>query len=161
MKFKSQRDEEERLERAAKIEAHLEQTQPDKPQAAPPRIYPPLRPWEKIGAFGRREQFRPMTSRELEEETDRMFMESQKRQDEAHAKKVAAYEREQAAEAKAARKRAEHEARTGRRPYDPGRYCSVEEAIRRGYVGTEPSEQRGDEWSSAGNPQGIMGGGRG
>lgn len=177
MKFKKQRDEGERLERVAKIKAHLAaktspvtpkadtQAEPQAettvaPKASSTRIYPPLRPWEKVGAFGRREQFRRMTARELEQENDRIFMESQKRQDDAHAKRVAAFEREQAAEEKAARKRAEHEARTGTRPYEPGRYCSVDEAIRRGYVGNEPSEQRADEWSSPGNPQGLMGGGR-
>lgn len=142
MKFKKQRDEEERLERATKIKAHLKKTQPvaakaaptTEPKAAQPLLSPPLRPWEKIGAFGRREQFRPMTSRELDEESDRIFMDGQRRQDEAHARKIATYEREQAAEEKAAKKQREHEAKTGKRPYEPGRYISVDEARMRGYL---------------------------
>lgn len=142
MKFKKQRDEEERLERATKIKAHLKKTQPAAPKAEPttepktaqPLLSPPLQPWEKIGAFGRREQFRPMTSRELEQENDRMFMESIQRQDRVHTKKVATFEQEQAAEEKAAKKQREHEAKTGKRPYEPGRYISLDEARRRGYL---------------------------
>lgn len=142
MKFKKQRDEEERLERATKIKAHLKKTQPAAPKAEPktepkaaqPLLSPTLQPWEKIGAFGRREQFRPMTSRELEQENDRMFMESIQRQDRAHATRVAAAEQELEVEQKAAKKQREHEARTGRRPYEPGRYISLDEARRRGYL---------------------------
>ncbi len=82
MKFKKQRDEEERLERAAKIKAHIakqagvtkatpptfddeplswsqesegatkveiEGTPKTEPKPVQPSIYPPLRPWERLG----------------------------------------------------------------------------------------------------------------
>lgn len=166
MKFKKQRDEEERLERVTKIEAHLKKTQPaaakaeptTEPKAAQPLLVPPLQPWERLNRWGRREQWRPLTSRELDQENDRLFMESQKRQDLAHAKKVAAFEQEQAADEKAAKKQREHEARTGRRPYEAGRYISLKEARRRGYLDNVDSEDNG--WASPGNPDGVLGGGR-
>jgi hypothetical protein len=157
MKFKKQRDEEERLERAAKIKSHLNRTQPaaakadskadqSAPKAAEPLIYSPLQPWEKIGVFGRPEQYRPMTSREFDQENDKLFMASQQRQEEAHAKKVAAAEQEQSVEQAAAKKRAEHETKTGKRPYEPGRYVSLDEARRRGLIGSgKDNEIRAEE----------------
>lgn len=171
MKFKKQRDEEERLERAAKIKAHMSKALPAKadskaddqakPKAVPCAIYPPLQPWERLGAFGRREQYRPLTSREVDQENDRLFMESQQRQDAAHAKKIEAAELDQKAEQRRNDKQHEHESRTGKRPYEPGRYVSLEEARRRGFLGSGTAEgSNGNEWSSPGNPHGLMCGGR-
>lgn len=119
-----------------------------------------LQPWERLSVNKRwAVQYRPLTHAEHEAVQGAAFLKKQFDADQEHREKIRRFQAEEKAEQEAARKRAEHEARTGRRPYDPGRYCSVDEAIRRGYVGHEPSEQRGDDWSSAGNPQGIMGGG--
>lgn len=168
MKFKKQRDEEERLERAAKIKAHLNREgkataptyrddapldwsqekpaatakeEPQYPATAPTRIYPALQPWEKIGAFGRREQFRPMTRAEQEAVQESIFLKKQYDADQAYREKVRQAEDEAKAELKATLKRVEHEARTGMRPWEPGRYCSIEEARSRGYLGSGSAEE--------------------
>lgn len=189
MKFKKQRDEEERLERAAKIKAHLkkndktapqypddeplnwsqeeqaprlaEGSQPAAPKAVQPRIYPPLQPWEKLDRWGRRYQARPLTRAEHEAVEDAAFLKKQFDADQAYREKVRKAEAELEAEEKATKKQAEREARTGMRPYEPGRYCSLEEARRRGLISScGDSNGSGNEWSAPGNPEGLFGGGR-
>ena len=168
MKFKKQRDEEERLERAAKIQTHLSKTQLPKGEAEPstqPRpkeslIWPPLQAWRKAGVFGRRYQFRPMTRVEAEAEDERVFMASQFKQDQAHAAKVEAAVREQETEQKRIDMQREQEERTGRRPYGLDHTCSLEEARRRGFLSSGSDSIGGNEWSSPENPHGLMGGGR-
>ena len=87
-------------------------------------------------------------------------MQSQRRQDEAHAEKVMTAIKETEREQKRLDKQREHEARTGRRPLrDPNR-CSLEEAARRGLIGGSGSTNGKPEWWSPGNPDGIMGEGR-
>lgn len=107
---------------------------PEAPQPPKCLLIPPLQPYERLGAFGRREQWRPMTPREADEDQDRLFMASQFAQDQVHAAKVAKAEQEQQAEQKATKKRIEQEARTGKRPYEPGRYISLEDARSRGFL---------------------------
>jgi hypothetical protein len=175
MKFKKQRDEEERLERAAKIKAHLAKTQAGTPKAdtkaagdgsansapkASVGVWPPLRPWQRLNRWGRREQYRPLTSAEHDAVQDEILLKKCFDEDQAYREKVRKAEAEEEAEQKATRKRAEHEARTGMRPYEPGRYCSVEEARRKGYLGGGTDDRTGNDWSSPGNPDGLMGGGR-
>ncbi len=49
------------------------------------------------------------------------------------------------------------------RPYEPGRYCSLEEARSRGLLESGEGSSRDSghpEWWSSSNPDGIMGGGR-
>lgn len=214
MKFKKERDEEERLERAAKIRAHLAKTTKAtpgtakaEPQAEPQasaadlaaaaaaaadlaydndrlnwspdeelantakleeakrrvrreqqaneeakaqdRLANPhnvkLYPWERL-SFNklRAEQFRPMTRAEREAFEDAQFLKKCFDEDQAHRAEIKKFQAQEQAEQEAAQKRAEKEARTGMRPYEPGRYCSVEEAYRRGYLSNEPSEERED-----------------
>ena len=128
------------------------------PASSQPTLSPPLRPWERV-INGRREQYRPMTSREVEAESDRQFMESQRRQDEAHAEKIAAAIREAEREQKRLDQKREQEERTGRRPMGKDT-ISLEEARRRGYLASENASQGKPEWHSAGNPDGIFCGGR-
>jgi hypothetical protein len=122
-------------------------------------IYRKMKPWEAMDARGRVFQYRPMTSREIEAETDRQFMESQRRQDEAHAAKVQEAIKEAQREQKRLDQKREHEARTGRRAMGKDT-ISLEEARRRGYLASENASQGKPEWWSPGNPEGIMGGGR-
>lgn len=183
MSVKRDAEDMKKVERGRKIRAHLAKTSPPatakadskvelgaakadhkaepstQPRLQESLIYPPLQPWERLNRWGRREQFRPMTSREFDQENDRLFMESQQRQDEAHAKKVAAAVEEQKEEQKRIDKQRAHEQRTGMRPYGRDHTCSLEEARRRGYLGSGTGSSNDNEWSSPGNPQGLMGGG--
>ncbi len=95
--------------------------------------YRALKPWERWEGC-RVVQFRPMTRREREAEEDAKFFASVQRDTAAHAEKVKKAKQESEAWAKEDRQRREHEERTGMRPYEPGRYLDIEDAIKRGYV---------------------------
>jgi hypothetical protein len=120
----------------------------------------PLRDWESLDAKGRPFQHRPLTLREREALDEEVFMESQRRQDEAHAAKVAEAEKEAKAEEKAIAKRAEYEKRTGKRSMQTG-LISLERARELGYLqsGNSTSSNGRPEWYSENNPTGQMCGG--
>jgi hypothetical protein len=175
MGFKDDREEADRITRRnAKIEKLLKKAEPKAkpdapktvttveppvrttpiPQPARCQLIPPLRPWEKIGAFGRREQFRPTTRAEREALQEEHFMESQRLQDEAHRAKVEAAKREHETESARLTKQREHERRTGLRPLGRDMTCSLEEARLRGYLGSGMGEE--ESRPSKGNPQGLL-----
>lgn len=95
--------------------------------------YRPLKAWERWEG-NRVVQFRPMTKREREAEEDAQFLASASKADQAHKEKVKRAKQESDAWAKEDRQRREHEEQTGMRPWESGRYVSVEEAIKRGYL---------------------------
>lgn len=94
---------------------------------------PALKPWQRWER-NRIVQFRPLTRRELEAEQDAKFFASVTKDDEAHKEKRKKADEEAKRWAKEDRQRREHEERTGMRPWEPGRYISVEEAGKRGYL---------------------------
>jgi hypothetical protein len=176
MSFKDDREEAERIARRnAKIQKMLKKAEPgiakakpDAPKAettveppvqltpalpppapAPCRLVPPLRPWEKIGAFGRREQWRPTTRAEQEALQEEHFIKSQRLQDEAHRAKVEAAKREHETESARLTKQREHERRTGLRPMGRDMTCTLDEARRRGYL---DSQQVGTSDDSSSKP---------
>ena len=94
---------------------------------------PTLKPWQRWER-NRVVQFRPLTRRELEAEQDAKFMASVRKADQAHKEEKRKAEEESKRWAKEDRQRREQEERTGMRPWEPGRYISVEEAGKRGYL---------------------------
>lgn len=94
--------------------------------------YRALKPWERWEG-NRVVQFRPMTRMEREAEQDAKFFASVSADDQAHKEKVRKATQEAEAWTKEDRQRQEKEERTGMRPYEPGRYISVEEAAMQGY----------------------------
>jgi hypothetical protein len=159
--------EQERIARQAAINKALEtETEPAgasveatsaDAQPSQPSFYPPLAAWERIEK-GRRVQWRPVTTRELEAENDRLFMEAQRRQDKAHADKVQAAVEEAKREQKRLDQKREHERVTGRRPMQKDT-CSLDEARRLGYLPSVNEASGKPEWWSEKNPTGQMCGG--
>jgi hypothetical protein len=177
MSFKDDREEAERIARRnAKIEKMLKKAEPKAkpdapktetvveppvqttpvPQPVPCQLMPPLRPWEKIGAFGRREQWRPTTRAEREAIEEEHFIKSQRLQDEAHKAKVEAAKREHETESARLTKQREHERRTGLRPMGRDMTCSLEEARRRGYMDSSATAEGDNSRPSQSNPQGLF-----
>ncbi|MEK6803932.1 MAG: hypothetical protein AABZ34_14880 [Nitrospirota bacterium] len=97
--------------------------------------YRPMKAWERREG-NRVVQFRPLTRRELEAEQDAKFFAAVTKDDEAHKEKRKKADEESKRWAKEDRQRREHEEQTGMRPWEPGRYISVEDAGKRGYLGS-------------------------
>jgi hypothetical protein len=155
MSLSEEKIEQERLARQAAIKAALgpdgKAQHPAGPTAHPaqPKLYPPLKPWERV-TNGRREQYRPLTTSELEAETERHFLRSQFKTDQEHGAKVQAPLREAKREQADTDKRREHERKTRRREYGKERFISLDEARRRNLLST-PADA--DSWSTPNNPR--------
>ncbi len=107
-----------------------------------------LHPWERLSVNKRwAVQYRPLTRAEHDAMEDAAFLKKQFNADQAHRERIRRAEQEAEIEQEAALKRAEHETMTGKREYDPGRYMSIEEARRRGYLdsGSEGSSGSGSQ----------------